>query len=160
MKSDPILRFVEGPLTSVSELQARTGPSLQGISVTTRRRSNTTGADTVSFAPWGRETNQVFPVMLFSLKCSWFTTLLVSGIQQSDSTIYIPFHYRLLQDSKHFPGLYSKSLLFIYFIYEWLSTNPKLLIYPSHLPLLYHKFMFYVWEAVSLLYIHSFVLFF
>ena len=42
-------------------------------------------------------------IYLFLLKYSWFTVLLVSGIQQSDSYIYmyVLFHYGLLQDSEY-----------------------------------------------------------
>ena len=64
MKSGLLLSFIEGPLTSVSELQARTGPSLREISVTTRGRPNTTGADTASLAAGGREPNQGLPHVL------------------------------------------------------------------------------------------------
>ena len=61
----------------------------------------------------------------FSLKYSWFTVLLVWGVQQSDSGIHshiatlfkILFPYGSLQNVE-FPLLYSRSLLVIYFIYS------------------------------------------
>ena len=71
----PCFNFIQGPLTPFSGHQATTGPRLQRISVTTRGRSNTTGADTARLAPWGREINQVFPVIFFKLKSSWFIGL-------------------------------------------------------------------------------------
>ena len=36
--------------------------------------------------------------------------VLISGVQRGDSVIYIYFHYRLLQDIKWFPVLYSVGL--------------------------------------------------
>ena len=73
--------------------------------------------------------------------------MLVSGIQQSDSVIYILFHsllnYDLLQDIE-FPVLYSRILLFIHPTYTSLCllTQTKLLIQPflaPPIPLVNHK---------------------
>ena len=71
----PCFNVIQGPLTSVSGHRATTGPRLQRTSVTTRGRSNITGADTAGLASWGREINQVFPVIFFKLKSSWFIGL-------------------------------------------------------------------------------------
>ena len=71
----PCFNIIQGPLTSVSGHRATTGPRLQKTSVTTRGRSNTTGADTAGLASWGREINQVLPVLFFKLKSSWFIGL-------------------------------------------------------------------------------------
>ena len=71
--------------------------------------------------------------------------------------IYIHIYMYIMSDPLQFPVLYSKSLLFIYFIYSgvYLSTHFN---YP--IPFLFgnHKFVFYVCVSVSVLY--SFLLLF
>ena len=57
-----------------------------------------------------------------------YNFVLVSGVQQSDSVIYISILFRLFSHSsiieywKEFPVLYSRSLLIIYFIYGTVYT--------------------------------------
>ena len=88
--------------------------------------------------------------------------MLVSGIQQSDSVIHkyificihvlfhILFHYGLLQDIEYV--LYSRTSLFIYFIYSNLYLLiPNSLFIPSLPPFSFgnQEFVFYVCESVS-----------
>ena len=64
------------------------------------------------------------------------------------------FHYRLLQDIEYsFPVLYSRLLLFIYFIYKsvYLLTPNSQFIPSSTFPFGNHKCVFYVCESVSVL---------
>ena len=58
--------------------------------------------------------------------------------------------------------LYKKSLVVFYLFYvqQFISVNPILLICPFPVPFANHKFVFYVCEPISVLYIDSFVLFF
>ena len=61
------------------------------------------------------------------------------------------------------PELYGIFLFLIYFICSSLYLLiPYLLFVPSSIPLPFgnHKLVFYICESVSLLYIHSFVLYF
>ena len=85
--------------------------------------------------------------------------MLVSGVQQ------ILFHYRLLQDTEYSSLFYMVGpCCFIYFIYSrCVSVNLELLIYPHPAPTFSfgsRKFVFYVFESVSVSQISSFVSFF
>ena len=62
-----------------------------------------------------------------------YNIVLVSGVQHSDSVIYIRLYsitgcYKMLNT---IPCVIYKSLLFIYFKYSGVSVHSKLLIYPS-----------------------------
>ena len=88
-----------------------------------------------------------------------YNIVLVSGVQHSDSVMYIRLYsitgyYKMLNTIL---CVIHKSLLYIYFKYSGVSVHSKLLIYPSPKcsPLI-HKFVFYVLESVSALYIDSF----
>ena len=102
------------------------------------------------------ETNvicQLFFLKFFLLKLIYSVLLQliysVSGVQQSDSIIYILFqilfHYRLSQD------IDVEEVLVVDLSYrEWcVSVNPKFLIFPYlSSPFGNHKFVFYVCESV------------
>ena len=103
-----------------------------------------------------------YPLLPFLLIEIWqiYNIMLVSGIQHSDSVfLQIIFYYRLLQDNGCNSLCYTVYLCFLSFIYiqQFVSVNPIPLIcpFPSN-----HKFVFFVYKSVSVLRIHSIVIFF
>ena len=85
--------------------------------------------------------------------------MLVSGVQQSDSVIHtyiffqILFSYRLLQNTEY-SVLHSRSLVVIYFIYNSVYLLiPNSFIPLSTFPFSKHKFVFYVFDSTSVLYL-------
>ena len=65
--------------------------------------------------------------------------VLVSGIQQSDSVIYmyllfqILFPYKLLQDTEYSSLCYAVGACWLPILFYILCVNPRLIIYPSPL---------------------------
>ena len=133
--------------------------------------------------PWGRSFCEK-PLFFFNWLQCWFTMLiyklfynvvLVSGVEQSDSVIYIIyimyiciyiyiyilfqvlFLYRLLQNIE-FPMLYGRFLLVICYIYSSVyMLIPTSWFILAHFPFGNHKFVFYVCGSISILYRSSFV---
>ena len=76
--------------------------------------------------------------------CFWY--------KQSDC--YILFHYGLLQDAEYISCATQQDLvIYLFCIYQFVSANPKFLIYPSlfSFPFGNHKLVFYVCQSISVL---------
>ena len=107
----------------------------------------------------------MYDILLFLLKYSWFTIIVLvsSKVIQLHVFFHTIFHYRLSQDIEYnFLCLCSKSLLFIYFMYSSVYLLiPNSWFVPPSLPLPFgnHKFVFYVYDSVSVVYVNWFVLF-
>ena len=82
-----------------------------------------------------------------------YNAVLVSGVQQNDSDIYIYILFFFLQDIEYSPcAMQRVPVGYLFYIQQYVYFNPKLLIYPSlPLPFGNHKFAFYVCESVSVL---------
>ena len=93
-----------------------------------------------------------------------YNIILVSGIQSRDSVfLQIICHYRLLEDNGYsFLCCTMYPVAYLFYTQQFVSLNPIPLIcpFPCPLPFGNHKFVFYIYESVSVLHIQSFVLFF
>ena len=79
-----------------------------------------------------------------------YNVVLVSGVQQRDSDIYVNI-FLIFSMTVHYRTLNTVSCpirwdLVVYLFYTWwvTSAHPKLLIYPPSFPFGNHKFVFYV----------------